>query len=127
MDNLKHATITLLLKNADIDFKYENFRPVPNLTFISKSTERVVSKRLSNHMHHNNLNIPNQNGYKKNHTTSTVLLKLINDIRFNFEKSNATVLLLLDLSATFDTVNVDILLNILSVEIGVFQHQLKTK
>ena len=37
----------------------------------------------------------------------------------NFDKSNATVLLLLDLSAAFDTVSVDILLNILSVEIGV--------
>ena len=60
MDNLKHATITPLLKNADLDFnKYENFCPVSNLTFISKLTERVVLKRLLNHMHHNNLNIPN--------------------------------------------------------------------
>ena len=70
-------------------------------------------------MHHNNLNISNQHGYKNNHSTETVLLKLINDIRINFDKSNATVLLLLDLSAAFDTVSVDILLNILSVEIDV--------
>ena len=70
-------------------------------------------------MYHNNLNIPNQHGYKKNHSTETVLLKLINDIHINFDKSNATVLLLFDLSAAFDTVSVDILLNILSVEIGV--------
>ena len=48
-----------------------------------------------------------------------VLLKLISDIRINFDKSNATVLLLLDLSAAFDTVSVDIFLNILSVEIDV--------
>ena len=118
--NLRHATITPLLKNNDLDFnKYENFCPVSDLTFISKLTERVVLKRLSNHMHHNNLNIPNQHGYKKNHSTETVLLKLIKDICINFDKSNATVLLLLDLSAAFDTVSVDILLNILSVEIGV--------
>ena len=117
LDNLKHATITPLLKNADLDFnKYENFRPVSNLTFINKLTERVVLKRLLNH---NNLNIPNQHRYKKNHSTETVLLKLVNDIRINFDKSNVTVLLLLDLSAAFDTVSVDILLNILSVEIGV--------
>ena len=70
-------------------------------------------------MHHNNLNIPNQHGYKKNHSTETVLLKLVNDIRINFDKSNVTVLLLLDLSAAFDTVSVDILLNILSVKIDV--------
>ena len=72
-------------------------------------------------MHHNNLNISNQHGYKKNYSTETVLLKLIHDIRTNFDKSNATVLLLLDLSTgtAFDTVSVDILLNILSVEIGV--------
>ena len=120
MDNLKHATITPLLKNADLDFnKYENCCPVSNLTFIRKLTERDVLKRLLNHMHYNNLNIPNQHGYKKNHSTETVLLKLVNDIRINFDKSNVTVLLLLDLSAAFNTVNVDILLNILSVEIGV--------
>ena len=118
--NLRHATITPLLKNNDLDFnKYESFCAVSDLTFISKLTERVVLKRLSNHMHHNNLNIPNQHGYKKNHSTETVLLNLIKDICINFDKSNATVLLLLDLSAAFDTVSVDILLNILSVEIGV--------
>ena len=111
---------------SDFD-KYECYNlprsPLSNLTFISKLTERVVLKRLSNHMHHNNLNIPNQHGYKKNHSTETILL--INDIRINFDKSNATILLLFDLSAAFDTVSVDILLNILSVKIGVFQHKLK--
>ena len=68
-------------------------------------------------MHHNNLNIPNQHEYKNNHSTGTetALLKLINDIQINFDKSNATVLLLLDLSATFDTVSADILLNIMSL------------
>ena len=59
-------------------------------------------------MHHNNLNIPNQHGCKKNHSTETVLLKLVNDICINFDKSNVTVLLLLDLSAAFNTVSVDI-------------------
>ena len=62
---------TSLLKNADLDpNKYENFRQVSILTLISNLTERVVLKRLSNHMHHNNLNIPN-------HSIKTVLLKLI--------------------------------------------------
>ena len=70
-------------------------------------------------MHHNNLNTPNQHGYKKNHSSETVLLKLVNDTHINFDKSNVTVLLLSDLSAAFNTVSVDILLNILSVEIGV--------
>ena len=70
-------------------------------------------------MHHNNLNISNQHGCKKNHSTETFLLKLINDIRINFDKSNATVLHLLDLSTAFDAASVDVLLNILSVEIGV--------
>ena len=70
-------------------------------------------------MHYNKLNIPNQHEYTKNHSTETVLLKLINDIRINFNKLNATVLLLLDLSAAFHTTSVDILINTLSVEIDV--------
>ena len=67
----------------------------------------------------NDLHIPNQYGYKKGHSTESILLKITNDILIASDKKTATVLLLLDLSAAFDTVDVNVLLNILFEEIGI--------
>ena len=117
---LKQAEVTPLLKGLGLDFEdLQNFRPVTNLQFIEKLIERVVSKRLQCHMDKNNLQNDNQYGYKKGHSTETILLKITNDILIASDKKTATVLLLLDLSAAFDTINIDRLINILFNEIGI--------
>ena len=90
-----------------------------NLQFLGKLIERVVLKRLNVHLDRNNLNIPNQYGYKKGHCTESLLLKITNDLLIASDKNTATVLLLLDLSAAFDTVDIDKLLSILCNEIGI--------
>ena len=120
MDCLKHADIVPILKEYGLDTEIHNhFRPVSHLQFIGKLIERVVLRRLNKHLTGNNLHIPNQYGYKSGHSTETILIKITNDLLIASDKKTATVLLLLDLSAAFDTVNVDILLNILSAEIGI--------
>lgn len=120
MDGLKMAYIKPHLKDLNLDADdYKSYRPVSNLPFLSKLTERVVLKRLNSHMERNGLVIPNQSGYKKGHSTETLLIKITNDLLIASDKNTATVLLLLDLSAAFDTVNVNKLLDILFTEIGV--------
>ena len=89
------------------------------MQFIGKLIERVVVRRLSTHLERNNLNVSNQYGYKKGHSCETLLLKLVNNILKGFESNFAAVLLLLDLSAAFDTVNINKLLDILRNEIGI--------
>ena len=117
---LKQADVTPLLKGLGLDFnELPNFRPVSNLQFVEKLIERIVSKRLKSHMMKNNLQNDNQYGYKKGHSTETILLKISNDILIASDKKTATVLLLLDLSAAFDTVDIDRLLKILFNEIGI--------
>ena len=117
---LKQADVTPLLKAFGLDhLKHDNFRPVSHLQFVSKLIERVVSKRLKSHMQINNLETDNQYGYKKGHSTETILIKITNDILVASDKKTASVLLLLDLSAAFDTVDIDQLLNILSSDIGI--------
>ena len=117
---LKQADVVPLLKAVGIDFTvHNNFRPVSNLQFLGKLIERVVAKRLKHHMLINNLETSNQYGYKKGHSTETILLKITNDILIASDKKTATVLLLLDLSAAFDTVDIDKLIGILYSEIGV--------
>ena len=120
MNGLKHAFVTLLIKNLLLDSEqFKNFRPVSNLQFMGKLFERVVFRRLSTHLERNDLNVSNQYGYKKRHSCEILLLKRVNDILKRFESNFATVLLLLDLSAAFDTVNINKLLDILRNEIGI--------
>ena len=122
MDCLKDAVLLPLIKQIDAMTDTENFknyRPVSNLVFISKLIERVVADRLENHMNANNLHLHYQYGYKKNHSTESLLLKIVNDLFELFDDKAPSVLLLLDLSAAFDTVDQQKLLNILKNEIGV--------
>ena len=122
MDCLKSAVIIPLLKELDdfIDIEnLKNYRPVSNLLFLSKLIERCVASRLDKHMKDNNLESKYQYGYKKGHSTEMLLLHVVNELLNAFDNKFATILLLLDLSAAFDTVDQDKLLHILYHEIGI--------
>ena len=122
MDCLKSAVISPLLKELDefIDYViFKNYRPVSNLLFLSKLIERCVASRLNKHIIDNNLESRHQYGYKKGHSTEMLLTKVVDNLLAAFDKKLATVLLLLDLSAAFDTVDQDKLLHILFSQIGI--------
>lgn len=120
MEGLKVADIIPNLKNHKLDpNNFKNYRPISNLTFLGKLVERVVLKRLNVHLEKNNLNIPEQSAYKKYHSTETISIKVINDILVASDSNTATVLIMLDLSAAFDTVDHGILLTILEQDIGI--------
>ena len=97
----------------------KNYRPVSNLQFVSKLVERVVDNRLQKHLSSNNLNSNKQFGYKKHHSTETLLLKIVNNLLTSFDNNIPCVVLLLDLSAAFDTVDHKKLLDILYCDLGV--------
>jgi hypothetical protein len=126
MDGVKGATIVPLLKKSGLDPEVlKNYRPVNDIVLISKLIERVVLKRLNAHSTVNDLHCDYQHGYKKYHSTETLLIKVVNDILVGFDSNNATILLLLDLSAAFDTVDIGKLLLILKHEYGIRHTALK--
>ena len=90
-----------LLKKDDLEPIFKNYRPVSNLQFVSKLAESAVAKQLHHHMVANDLFPVVQSSYRKFHSTETALLKVKNKILFN--KQHVTLLVLLDLSAAFDT------------------------
>ena len=73
----------------------------------------------------NNLYEKYQSAYTEGRSTETVLLRVQNDIRMAMDRQEVTVLLLLDMSAAFDTVDHSILLQRLSVRLGVCGTALK--
>src|SRR4029434_11108122 len=92
----------------------ENYRPVSLLTLLSKTIERAASKQVTEFLSKNNLLYPNQSGFKSGHYTETALLSVMEALKTARAAAQCSALVLLDLSAAFDTVNQRILLSILS-------------
>lgn len=120
MNGIKESVVNPLVKKAglDVDDK-KNFRPVNNLLFLSKLIERVVDKQLDGHMTLNCLHERSQFAYKRFHNTETMMLGITDEVLEGFENNQATVIIFLDLSAAFDTIDVNKLLAIMESEIGV--------
>ena len=72
---LKESVISPLLKKSTLDKnQLSNYRPISNLSLISKIIERVVKSRLTDHLTYNKLLNPQQSAYCKHHSTETALL-----------------------------------------------------
>jgi len=79
-DSQKHAIVSPLLKKPGMDTAdMANFRPVSNLSFLSKVTERVVAQRLKEYLTENNLLPRCQSAYRCHHSTETAMLRVISD------------------------------------------------
>jgi hypothetical protein len=109
---LKEALVGPLIKKALLDSDiFKNYRPVSNLSYISKIIEKIVSVRYNEHLMQNNLKEEMQSAYSKNHSTETALLKVQDDILLAIDDGKVVVLVLLDLSAAFDTIDHNIMLD----------------
>ncbi len=110
----KQARITPLLKKPTLNpTLLRNYRPVSLLPFIAKTLERVVFNQVTAFLTQNNLLDSNQSGFRSGHSTETALLSVVEDLRLARTASKSSLLILLDLSAAFDTVNHQILLSTL--------------
>ena len=117
---MKQALVTPLIKKPTLNREVlSNYRPVSNLSFVSKLTEKAVAKQLTDHMTTNKLHVPVQSAYRPNHSTETALLKVLNDILVSVDKGDGVILILLDLSAAFDTIDHSTLIDRLGEQIGV--------
>ncbi|CAG4930029.1 unnamed protein product [Colias eurytheme] len=90
-----------------------DYRPISILPFLSKILERLVQQQLSSFLNKNSLLNPFQSGFRPGHSTTTALLKITDDIRWGMDNKMLTVLVLLDFSNAFNTVDFDLLLAML--------------
>ena len=89
------------------------------LKYISKLIEKAVAVQLNDHLALNDLHVPFQSAYRSCHSTESALMKVHNDIMMSVDNGNCVILVLLDLSAAFDTVNHDLLLSRLEKRFGI--------
>ena len=117
---LKVAVIKPLLKKPSLDpSSVANYRPISNLPFLSKILERAVATQLRDHLHKNDLLEKFQSGFRPHHSTETAMLRVKKDILMASEQGLVTILVLLDLSAAFDTIDHEILLRRLHQDVGI--------
>ena len=117
---MKSALVRATLKKPNLDSDVlKNYRPISNLTFLSKVLEKCVHIQLTDHITSAKLFAEYQSGYRKAHSCETAVLKIQNDILLMVDSKTHVVLMLLDLSAAFDTINHKLLIKRLKKDYGI--------
>lgn len=119
-DSFKSAQITPLIKKPNLDpSNLANYRPISNLNNISKILERLFLSRLQPHVLASHNFNPFQSAYRRNHSTETALLCTLDHVYHSADLGKSTILVSLDLSAAFDTIDHSILLHRLQNTFGI--------
>ncbi|XP_069061954.1 myb-related transcription factor, partner of profilin-like [Pleurodeles waltl] len=104
--SFKHAIIKPLLKKPKLDpSSLENYRPIGLLPILAKILEKHVNHQLTNYLGSHELLHPSQMGFRAQHSTESALLTVTESARQLLDQGGHTAIILLDLSAAFDTVD----------------------
>ena len=106
----KRAHVLPLPKKSNPTSK-EDYRPISILPALSKVLERIVQNQVLNHLNNYSLLDPLQSAYKKHHSTNTALIKVTNDIKMALDRGQLSLLILLDQSKAFQSIDHDIFLS----------------
>ena len=108
----KHTLITPLLKKPNLDPRsLNNYHPISNLSIFSKTLERIVAKQLTSYLISHKIPHIFQSAYLPSKSTENVLAKISSDILTHLDNKNITILALLDLSSSFDTIDHSIIIH----------------
>jgi hypothetical protein len=117
---LKKAIVTPILKKATLDKEIlKNYRPVSNLPYLGKLLEKVAVKQITGYKKDNNLYSVFQSAYREYHSTETALVKIMDDVLNSLDRQKCVMLVMLDLSAAFDTIEHQILIERLQADFNV--------
>jgi hypothetical protein len=119
-ESLKTSIINPIYKKSTLDAnELKSYRPIANMKFLSKIIEKAASCQVIDHVDGNNLSEVLQSSYKCNHSTETALIKVQSDILQSLDCNKAVFMVLLDMTAAFDTVDHHIFLARLKSHFGI--------
>ena len=115
----KDSFVTPIVKKAGLDeADPSSYRPISNLSYVSKLFERLVARRLVEFVDRHQLLPSTQSGFRRGHSTETVIVSVLSELLDAVDRGDTAILTLLDLSAAFDTVDHEVLLERLRVSFG---------
>lgn len=115
---LKKAVVRPLLKKVGLEIIFKNYRPVSNLSYIGKLIESAACGQIVENAELSGNMEMFQSAYRAGHSTETALLNVREQILEAMDNKKVMCVLLLDLSAAFDTISPEILLNRLRYRFG---------
>uniref|UniRef100_A0A8C6P6I6 Reverse transcriptase domain-containing protein n=1 Tax=Nothobranchius furzeri TaxID=105023 RepID=A0A8C6P6I6_NOTFU len=116
----KNAVVQPLLKIPGLDQSdCANYHPISKLPLISKVVEKLALTRLTSHLDDNGLLDPFQSGFRRNYSSESAHIRILSNILILTDSGSHVLLLLLDLTAAFNTVDHTILLHRLEFWVGV--------
>ena len=105
-DSGKTAIVKPILKKPNLDpFDLKSWRPISNIGFVSKIVERLAIRRFNHHVSTQNLHPKYQSAYRPHYSTETAVSVVFNEIARTVDAGQICAMVLLDLSAAFDTVD----------------------
>ena len=96
-----------------------NYRSISNLNTITKILERLFLHRILLHVSSSSNYNPLQSAYRRGHSTETALLKMADVICTEMDSSRSTIMIVWNMSAVFDTIDHDLLLQRLQITFGI--------
>ena len=108
-DICKIAMVTPIYKTGDKEDP-GNYRPISILPIIGKTIEYFVNQQLKDYIENNGILSPQQYGFRKNYSTTYLLLDLFDKIYMAKSKLLKPGIIFLDIKKAFDTVKHKILL-----------------
>ncbi len=109
-----------LIKKPQLDPKdLVNYRPISNLPVLSKILEKVASSQLYSFLEKHDICEDFQSGFRASHSTETALIRVTHDLLLSSDRGCISLLVLLDLSTAFDTIDHNSLLSRLENSVGI--------
>ena len=108
-ESCKYARVTPISKGGDAS-ELDNYRPISILPLITKCIEFFVNEQLTSYFEENELLTKHQYGFRKNHSTTYLMLDLFDKIYDSKSKGNKPAIIFLDVKKAFDTVDYEILI-----------------
>ena len=109
-DILKIARLLPLSKPGKPDHLISPYRPINTLCAIEKVIEVYMKSHLIQYLEENYIINSDHHGGLKDYSTTTAMASVYNTLYYNMERGDNTAIITTDLSAAYDTVDNDILL-----------------
>lgn len=100
----KIANVLLFHKPGKTKAEVSSYRPISLLPTISKVFEKVINRRLLDHVNSENIIPKFQFGFRSNHSTIHQLTRITEFIEKGFEEKKYTAAIFLDIKQAFDSV-----------------------
>ena len=104
-ETMKKALVTPMIKKRDASPEdLSNYRPISNLSFLGKLIEKAAVKLIQEYISVSNLHNPLQSAHRPRHSVETALIRVQNDIFTALDQRKEVLLVLLDFTSAFDTI-----------------------